>query len=186
MAPEKQNAGRATRLFAALGSASAIIVAVCSLAITLYEARITRAHQQVSVWPRVVETVSDSGRLYIRNVENDGLGPALIRSYQVRVDGVVRHEWDDVVTTLLESPARHNGQFSLFRRGSVLLPGAHLQLLTIGPDTVSHRLIAAEHRVLTTVCYCSLYDQCWLARSDNPDPRPATRCVEGSADEFAK
>ncbi len=184
MASEKQSAARATRLFSDLGSASAIIVAVCSLAITLYEARITRAHQQVSVWPRIVETVSDSGRLYIRNVENDGLGPALIRSFQVRVDGAPRHDWSDVLRMLLPGASSRNSQFSIFHRGSVLLPGAHLQILTIGPDSIGHRLIAEEHRVSTTICYCSLYDQCWIARSEDPDPKPVTRCVEGSADEF--
>ncbi len=182
----KQSTGKATRLFADVGSAAAVVVAVCSLIITIYEARMTREHQQLAVWPRIIETVSDSAKLYIRVAENDGLGPALIRSYQVRIDGVVQHEWNGAVSALLKSSGGHNAQYSLFRRGSVLLPGSRLQLLTIGPDTISHTLVAAEHRVLTKICYCSLYNQCWLAQSDDPDPKPVDKCVEGSPDEFAK
>ncbi len=187
MPEQAKSTGSATRMFADVGSAAAVIVAVCSLVITLYEARMTREHQHFSVWPRIVETVSDSAKLYIRVVENDGLGPAL-QSAPIRCAWMESCSMSGTERSprCSSRPAVAERQYSLFRRGSVLLPGARLQLLTIGPDTISHTLIAEEHRVLTTVCYCSLYNQCWIAQSDDPDPKQVHQCVEGSPDEFAK
>jgi hypothetical protein len=175
----------ASRLFASIGAASAIIVAVCSLGITLYEARITREHQKLSVWPRLAMSISDSGGVFTRTVVNNGLGPALVRSYQVTVDGKPMASWTAVLRTLM--PAAHGLPYvySSFGRGSVLLPGAQLNVLTVSTDSVNRMLREAEPRVGTTVCYCSLYNECWVARSGETDPVAIDRCDEASKHELA-
>src|SRR5664279_1539157 len=93
---------RRSRLLTDLGAACAIIVAICSLGMTIYEARAAREHDRISVWPRIYQTVSDSANRYVRTVTNVGLGPAIIRSFEVQVDGVVKHTWSDVVGTALQ------------------------------------------------------------------------------------
>lgn len=179
---------RRSRLLADLGAACAIIVAVCSLGMTIYEARAAREHDRISVWPRIYQTVSDSAKLYIRTVTNVGLGPAIIRTFAVEVDGVVKHNWADVVGATLktgkDSLPRMTTFYSSFGKGSVLLPGAHLDLLTISSDALSGKLVAAEHRIRSTVCYCSVYDECWIARSDAPDPERVARCDEKVGGDF--
>ena len=155
---------------------------------TIYEARASREHDRISVWPRIYQTVSDSAKRYIRTVTNVGLGPAIIRSFEVQVDGVVTHSWEQVVDSVLKARPRPNLTtfYSSFGKGSVLLPGAHLDLLTISSDSLSSVLVAAEHRIRSTICYCSVYDECWLARSDRPDPERVARCDEQTAGDFSQ
>ncbi len=181
---------RRSRLLADAGAACAIIVALCSLGMTIYEARATREHDRVSVWPRIYQTVSDSAHRYIRTVTNVGVGPAIIRSFEVQVDGVAKHSWAEVTQAALQvgqQPLPRMATFySAFGKGSVLLPGAHLDLLTISSDTLSGRLVAVEHRIRSSACYCSVYDECWIARSDTPDPERVAKCDDKSAEDFSR
>ncbi|HEX8431606.1 MAG TPA: hypothetical protein VF625_09970, partial [Longimicrobium sp.] len=72
-------------------SVCAIVAAVAAVAVAVYEARIDRAHQRVSVWPYLQQSNSlTEGSPYRRVVSNAGIGPARIRSFQVRVDGKPR------------------------------------------------------------------------------------------------
>ena len=81
-------------------SVSAIVAAIAAVAVAVYEARLEREHQRVSVWPYVSQFNSWVGGRYTRNVSNVGLGPALVRSFEVRVDGRPRQRWRDVIRAL--------------------------------------------------------------------------------------
>src|ERR1700710_1405972 len=61
-------------------SGAAMFVALASLVLSMYEARMTREHDKLSVWPSVTTFNSDSGDVYTFNVQNVGIGPAVIRS----------------------------------------------------------------------------------------------------------
>ena len=47
---------------------------------------------------------SDSGGAYSYEVRNAGVGPALVRYFRVRVDGVPRHNWGEVIRSTISPP----------------------------------------------------------------------------------
>jgi len=160
-------------------SGSAMFVALSSLAIALYEVRMMREHDRLSVWPYVSVGNSDSGGVYSYNVRNAGIGPALIRTFELVVDGKPQKNWGDAVDLFGVDVHGAPSSYSHIGKGTVLLPGATLKLLEIGgePGQAFHR--ALHGRMDTRICYCSLYEQCWLVNSSTSDePQPVDRCTE--------
>ena len=164
-------------------SISAMVSALAAVAVSVYEARIDRAHQRVSVWPYVTEYNSlVPGEPYRRSVENVGIGPALIRAFQVRVDGEPSRTWNETVERLTGLKDA-NFVYSTFGAGTVLLPGTTRTLLTIPPGDTALRFWKEMQtgRVSMSICYCSLYEECWLTRGREPEPM--TTCpVDPDAD----
>src|SRR5215210_6210753 len=84
---------------------SAVVVALASLTVALYEARTNREYQKVSVWPYVKQSNAwVPGEPYTRNIANLGVGPALVKSFQVSVDGTPRRDWAEVSRALNGQP----------------------------------------------------------------------------------
>ncbi len=161
-----------------LAALSPIVIAIASLAITLYEAQATREHDRMAVWPRLAQETSDSAGRYVRDITNVGLGPALIRSFEVRLDDTLQHSWEPVVRALV-SPAKTPGYFfSVVGPGTVILPGHTLHVLTIVDAALSDTATARDHRLTSRLCYCSLYRECWAETSRDRDPRPVQQCSD--------
>lgn len=166
-------------------SVAAIISAIAAVAIAVYEAHITRAHQKASVWPYVRQYNTGVQGVYTREVENVGLGPALIRSVQVRVDGQVRTSWREVIHALT-GEEESDFTYGSFGRGSVLLPGRPYRMLVLPWDLLGrrvHREVNAD-RLSTRICYCSVYGDCWVDESTAPEPEPVGACEPDPALEF--
>jgi hypothetical protein len=161
-------------------SGSAMFVALSSLAIALYEVRMMREHDRISVWPYVTAFNSDSGGIYTFNVSNAGIGPAVIESFEIHVDGKPRKNWGEVIDALGIDIGGTPSSYSSFGKGTVLLPGARSALLSIGPGlggAAFHR--ASQPRMHPRICYCSLYEQCWLLdETQDSRPQPVKACAE--------
>ncbi|MHB1313705.1 MAG: hypothetical protein ACYC3L_16925 [Gemmatimonadaceae bacterium] len=160
-----------------LAEASAIVIALASLGITLYEAQVTRDHDRMSVWPRLAQEASDSAGRYERTITNVGLGPALVRSFEVRLDDTVQTSWAPVVTALLLGRSPEGSFFSAVGPGTVLLPGRTIHVLTLIAGNLSGTAMAQDHRLASRLCYCSLYDECWSTATHQAEPVRVTRCA---------
>jgi hypothetical protein len=156
----------------------AVFIALTSLAITLYEARVTREHDRMSVWPRLYQESSDSAGIYDRVITNVGLGPALVKSFEVRLDDTRRTSWKPVVSSLLAGANQNPGFFfSHVGAGTVILPGHTIHVLTIVGRDFSSLAIAQDHRLVSQLCYCSLYDECWTGSSNRAEPVTVRTCA---------
>lgn len=161
-------------------SGAAAIVAVAALGTAVYTAWITREQQKISIWPYVVQENSDSGAMYRRLVVNAGLGPALVRSFDVRVDGKPVHGWAAVFHAGGIDTVPRGVLTSSLGNGSVLRPGQELTILMIPDSAVGLRFHAhAVPHMETIVCYCSLYGDCWRADSRRPNPE-RTDCASAA------
>jgi len=159
-------------------SVAAIVTAAAAVGIGVYQAHITREQQKKSAWPYLFQANAYDFHRYERIVENRGLGPALVRSFRVEVGDSVYDDWPSVVHAVLG----HDPQVivrSSFHDGMVLLPGHQTAVLTL-PDSADARAFEARDTALhTTVCYCSLYDDCWVFGSRDRRPRPVDDCSGG-------
>ncbi|MEU6378913.1 hypothetical protein [Streptomyces sp. NPDC046909] len=76
-------------------AASAVVIAVASLAVSVYEVRATRQHNRHSVRPilQLQRTMSEGHKAGIRLI-NAGLGPAVVVGSTLTVDGTVVGAWN--------------------------------------------------------------------------------------------
>ncbi|MFL6257921.1 MAG: hypothetical protein ACJ74T_23170 [Pyrinomonadaceae bacterium] len=167
---------------------SAIVVALASLVVAVYEARTNREYQKVSVWPYVTQSNAlVPGEPYTRNLANLGVGPALVKSFQVSVDGKPQRDWAEVSRALTGQPNPDLVYFSV-HSGSVLLPDKNVTLVKIPPGAAAQRFWeqAQTPRLSIRVCYCSLYDDCWLSDPRADEPTPLANCRPDPDKEFAQ
>jgi hypothetical protein len=178
--PHKSSSNKRRSIVDRIVSGSAMFVALSSLAIALYEVRMMREHDRISVWPYVSAFNSDSGGIYTFNVRNAGIGPALIRSFEVLVDSTPRTKWGDALDAFGIDLQGTPSTYTTFGKGSVLLPGATSTLLSIGPGAPGQAFHhAAQDRMRVRICYCSLYEQCWmLDERKAAEPQPVRACAE--------
>lgn len=175
-------------------SASAALVAISALAVSAYQTKIMREQQTMSAWPRVTLSNSGGNENYAWIVTNVGVGPALVRSARLTVDGRALATWSDVFgavirdSTAVDSVANASKPVTTsVRRGTVLLPGANVELVRTGaPLAKPLRRFFNDAHTRMQLCYCSVYNDCWMvdSRSDAPDPAEVPRCPDDPAREF--
>jgi hypothetical protein len=163
-------------------SLAAGVAAISAVAVSVYQAALSREQQRASAWPYVSHTNSFvPGQPYQRLVANEGVGPARVRSFQVLVDGRPVRRWDDAVRALT-GEGEPGLVYSSLGRGSVLPPGERRAVLTVpGGPRAGAFWQGAQTRLTTVVCYCSVYDECWRADSREDEPRPVRDCPPDSA-----
>ena len=167
-------------------SVSAIVAAIAAVLVAAYEARINREYQRISVWPRIQQSNSFAGAdTYQRIVSNVGVGPALIRSVQVNVDGVARRNWSDVIHALIGKPAPGH-IYSALHAGYVVLPNKDMTVLKIPPGEDAQKFWEQTQtpRLSIRICYSSLFDECWVSDSLADQPVPVAECRSDPAKEF--
>lgn len=149
-------------------AASAIIISVASLVVSVQQTLLMREQQQASVWPRVTVdgTITSEPPAMHLSLRNAGIGPAKLVWGQVLVDGRPLASWD----TLFAAAAQGMGTYSATsRRGSlsndVLSAGQTKEFFSIeGPFAL--RVAALGPRLALETCYCSVFDTCWRLRVD--------------------
>jgi hypothetical protein len=163
-------------------SIAAGVGAICAVAISLYQAALAREQQRASAWPYLTQSNSYvPGQPYTRQVENQGVGPARVRSFEVRVDGRPVDSWDMAVK-ILTGKAASGLVYSSFGRGNVVPPGTARTLLQLpAGDQAMSFWVGAQTRLFTVICYCSIYDECWRADSRTEEPAAVRTCPAGPA-----
>lgn len=167
-------------------SASAGLVALCALTVSIYQAWTAREQQKMSAWPYVTQS-NTGGDGYSRIVQNVGLGPALVRSMRVEVDGRPVTQWGQFLmaalrtdsATLVAQTGPAGFWTSSVRPGMVLLPGSDTRLAHAADGPFATALRAAfndETRVHITICYCSLYKDCWTSDNRALEPSEVRAC----------
>jgi hypothetical protein len=144
---------------------AAIFVSIATLLVYLYQARIMQKQQHTSVWPYVEWLYNnDRDQLYI-TVENKGIGPALVKSVKLELDGKVMGSNSEFFKTLLG-----NSNFNFVNstvQGRVISPGEKVELFHIY-DSSKARAVdslllwnSSKHEFRLSICYCSVYGDCW-------------------------
>jgi hypothetical protein len=174
--------------FETVGSIAAIVVGVIALFVSWDQARVMRQDIRASVWPALqvqgfVDTEGGGLALGL-NIENAGVGPALIERITVRHRGEVVEDLDDL-------EARVTQGFDLSFEtvtGRILAAGDSVQPFVFRfesveafmPDgePISTRQAAGLITSAWTaeVCYCSSLGQCWTADTTTNPPAEAAHC----------
>jgi hypothetical protein len=157
-APIVRRLGREIRWDAA-AAIIASLVGLLALMIAGYTAYIQRQQVSAQVWPYLLWANSDNQTEYMWM--NKGVGPAIVKSAQVLVDGKPQHNWAAVMRSLRLEPINY-GQSTF--NGNVLSAGETLDWLKFMDHASFQRFRDAARRAKLDfkVCYCSTLGDCWV------------------------
>ncbi len=178
---------------------ASILIALSALGLTVYQSRVTIEHNRRSVEPALdVEGYLGSGNrapgLYLRSV---GLGPAI--AYP---PVVFDNTTGDYVTTLAtqDSGAEVQDHFGLYNFQGLtitsligptfLAADSSLELVVYSPPSgfpavLPDAFAMGVARMFMAVCYCSVYDECWIGGT--PDrARIETSCESLEISDYAR
>jgi hypothetical protein len=166
---------------------ASVIIALCSMAIALSsfvlsirEARMSREHDRLLVQPHFLISFNynEDGVSWV--AFNDGLGPARIRGLMLLVDDVSQN-WTEPFPNAIENALKiHPKKVSFVNPmvGTTISSGNDMILMSVpaGPD--ADAIKADVERVSFEVCYCSIYNECWLFDSTNLDSERDDSCSD--------
>ncbi len=158
---------------------SAVLLSLCGLSIAIYEASLIRQAQRASVWPYVeVSGTINRDRISLR-VQNTGVGPARIRAAAVTYKGETQANWSDLIRSVIRddtASVRVKINYTSLINGRVFPPDSpHENIFRVVADSgvTTPAFIALLHdaiydeRVDVAVCFCSVYEECWISNLQN-------------------
>lgn len=157
--------------FETVGSIAAIVVGVAALFVSWDQARVMRAQQHASVLPAIQidgywGEYEDGARFGVR-VSNNGVGPAVIRHVGLSRDGETMRD-GSVLAQMFPDGADFSWSSM---NGRILAAGSIVEPFSVSlPDGVSEAegsaLVADWVRWDMDICYCSVFDRCWITSTD--------------------
>ncbi|HUA09085.1 MAG TPA: hypothetical protein VMA98_07390 [Candidatus Acidoferrales bacterium] len=168
---------KAFRLDFLIAIAALLVSAISAIAL-IYQTRLAADQYAAAIWPYITsDSTSGPSEISLRII-NNGLGPALLQSAQLIVDGKPVAGWDDYLHALTQDRETRAFFVRLSARvlagkppdgsittasigpGTTIRPGDAMPLLNIdlpgAPIVVMH-----AHTVGLKLCYCSLNKSCW-------------------------
>jgi hypothetical protein len=148
----------------------ALAISALALAVGAYQTRLMQTQARASVWPYVVigYNYAESGERqgFALHVENNGVGPALVRSVQLSLDGKPMQHWSELFPQLMK-----HGKFDATLanlKGVVIPPSTNRETEIVAIKILDAEAAAAfygaQDRIKMEICYCSIYGDCWKAR----------------------
>ena len=182
---------------------AAVLVSALTAGTLIYQTRVIGDQFAATIWPYLsLGTTYDPNGETIELV-NDGLGPALVRSAQLEVDGRRVRAWNDYVRVLAGDPELRevfrrsraavmagNGKAATLTMGSIgasttLRPGESDTLLKLSLAGSVPTAAMQKHAVSIELCYCSLNGNCWKLHANpgrmNANPRAVSECAGNAA-----
>jgi len=162
---------------------AALLVSVLTSATLLYQTRVISDQYASTIWPYLtVDSTFNQTGLSL-SVTNEGVGPALIQSAQLVVDGTPVSGWQDYFARLFRDPTLHAYFVQLSAQvragkhpGSIttanlaptqaIRPGDTRVILNINLQGIPLGSLASHHLDLN-LCYCSLNQSCWALKTSN-------------------
>ena len=161
-----------------------VAIAVLALYAALTESAAVRQQTAAAVWPFVQLMLEnyDTGDAagFSLAFTNAGVGPARMRDVRVSIDGNVTRNWSELVASVDgDSGAAINRNFISDR---VIRPDETVVIFSTKNADLARKLVAAvsKPRGALTFCYCSIFDECWLAdsRKDLQAPELVETCPD--------
>lgn len=175
-------------------AACALLMSTVTAGAMVYQTRVLQDQFAATVWPYLAVN-TDYGRQSVSlRLVNEGVGPALIRSAQVSVDGKPFAGWDDrfLTTVFGELPPRSEKRRTMRLADqsvdSSTAVRAGEERVLLGVSSTRPRLIstALRHDVVLDFCYCSINEKCWTLHASTKSaipsiPQPVNACAQHRA-----
>jgi hypothetical protein len=168
-------------------AACALLMSTITAGAMVYQTRVLQDQFSATVWPYLSVSTTYGPTSLAMRVTNQGVGPALIRSAQVSLDGKPLAGWDNAFFSTLFPP-------SSLRKGSIALRDSSIDPSTAiraGDQVTLLELhvsngkwlqdAAAKHRLALDFCYASINGKYWTLhytpRKSSEEPVAVSRCA---------
>tara|TARA_R110000787_G_scaffold15535_2_gene47935 strand:+ start:358 stop:987 length:630 start_codon:yes stop_codon:yes gene_type:complete len=171
-------------------SVAGVLIAVLALYAALTESAAVRQQTAAAVWPFVQLMVEDydtgDAAGFSLALTNAGVGPAKMKDIRISIDGTVARNWSELVASVDgNTGAAINRNFISDR---VIRPDETVVVFSTSDASLARKLAAAvsKPRGALTFCYCSIFDECWLAdsRKDLQTPELVEACPDFGSDTY--
>jgi len=170
------------RNWAAYSAVIATLVGLLALVVSAYTAMLQQQQVRAQVWPRL--QLMSSGSLQEVLVMNKGVGPAVIESVRIHVDGVAQRDWKMLEKTLGVTPAEY---VQSTVNGTVISGGERYVMANFPERQVWERIRPQLQRMHRRLCYCSTLEECWVVETTLNGANKyesVNRCGRIEAEEF--
>ena len=154
----------------------------------MFEVSAVRDETRFQVWPFISIGTRYSSEGFRIGVENKGVGPARIRDVRFYFDGELLEARsqgellnEPVARTLGEEEKFDYGQYRMSDpEGGVMSADESTDLFSVPWNETTRRVRRLvgiwQERLFISVCYCSLYDDCWVAELNGGEPGEVPAC----------
>lgn len=152
----------------------AVVIGLCTMFVYIYQARIMSKQMHMAAWPYLETNFSRTNNSFTVNVQNKGIGPAIIKKAYVVVDDVpladTQANIDSITFIITGSRNILNGYTNLL--GRVMAPNDVVQFIEVTDSTKINNFLLAmrKHKVRLEICYCSVFEECWKATGSKVEP----------------
>ena len=191
--PEDDGLTKSERLFVRIALLQTLlaVIGIVTGSIALYagltEADAARKQQEAAVWPMLQMAIDDYDEdarepIFRIMARNAGIGPARIAGFRVTLGGKAQTGWNETFTTLAGS---HEGVLRSYFSGRVMSAGEEVDVVLARgaiARVALQKAYAAPTRLEWEVCYCSVFDKCWVSNSEGQSWLKAATLVEACPD----
>ena len=185
----------------AFGTLAAALAALIALFVAWDQGRVMRAQQHASVMPILDAQVqlNDTGEAFelVVTVRNDGVGPAFVESARILSGGAPMESWEQFNAVILPE-ALHD--VDIFNGGTIrgaLGAGREERLISLtwtrdeasgdGFLELLDRIVSDGSHIQIETCYCSVFNQCWIAEpGDTARAGGVRNCPNAGDDVYAQ
>ncbi|MBV8723846.1 MAG: hypothetical protein JO078_04755 [Candidatus Eremiobacteraeota bacterium] len=172
----------------------ALLISGIAAGSSAYQTYVIRKQFSATVWPYLTFVTSSSTDRYFEvDIDNAGIGPALIFSAVITRDGrviqrppgansqpaiagAIQSERMEAKADEDAAKAHVHGNSSMTAStifpGDVISAGQKLELLRVEGKFFTRRVLADARRIDLKLCYCSLLGDCWTKRFWEPSVQP--------------
>jgi hypothetical protein len=189
--PQRRDIGDAASFIAVALSLLALATSAYQSWLMRNQTQLMQVQSRASVWPSVAigenDTHTATADEFTWRVDNNGVGPAKIESVQVSLDGKPYRNWQALSAVLVPDHPFHASQSSI--NGLVLPPSLNrettVEMVKLTDQTLARAFHDAQTRFKIEICYCSVYDDCWIANINDRSERPTiNRCETVGTTQF--
>jgi len=141
---------------------SAVLLGVVALVIGAYQAKVSSDQRAASVWPYLsVSRFSLEGQEYGFTLTNKGVGPALIKSMEVTVNGKNVPGWSSAFRAMLNEKIDIPSIYSSTNKAVVAVQ-EKIKMVDLKNKEIIKKVQSTEDNIEIKICYCSIFKDCWL------------------------
>jgi len=148
-----------------------LFIAGLALLLSVWTAYSDREHKRLSVQPHLsiwwfYDEADPKEQKRGWRLNSQGLGPAVVRVFDVFVDGKPQTTWEGFAAALGLSDLKSMKHLIANLYSDQIVPTSQSLVLFAVYDPAARDIVTRQaSRVRMDLCYCSLYNECWLVSS---------------------
>ena len=149
-----------------LVACAAVLVGLCALGVSIYEANIFRQQQKASVWPYLELSYSNL-EYFSYEIQNKGVGPAIVKWAVLKIDGKPVKNWREFCAKLPMPNGAKTSFVSSYLYKRVLSAGEKISLIAFHEPNAARHILSHADKISVEICYGSIFDEHWILKMDS-------------------